>query len=59
MKKSFLTFATAGLLTLTACEFTPMNSEQGIEPSNKEKAVALLNSIETGDQSAVSYVNPA
>jgi predicted SnoaL-like aldol condensation-catalyzing enzyme len=58
MKKSFLTFATAGLLTLTACEFTPMNSEQSIEPSNKEKAVALLNSIETGDQSAVSYVNP-
>jgi predicted SnoaL-like aldol condensation-catalyzing enzyme len=58
MKKSFLTFATAGLLTLTACEFTPMNSEQSIEPSTKEKAVALLNSIETGDQSAVSYVNP-
>lgn len=26
--------------------------------SNKEKAVALLNSIETGDQTAVSYVNP-
>ena len=58
MKKSFLTFATAGLLTLTACEFTPMNSEQSIKPSTKEKAVALLNSIETGDQSAVSYVNP-
>ena len=28
-----------------------------ISNSNKEKAVALLNSIETGDQSAVSYVN--
>ena len=29
-----------------------------METSNKEKVVALLNSIETGDQSAVSYVNP-
>ena len=25
--------------------------------SNKDKAVALLNSIETGDQTAVGYVN--
>lgn len=26
--------------------------------SNKDKAVAVLNSIETGDQQAISYVNP-
>lgn len=26
--------------------------------SNKDKAVALLNSIQTGDQSAIAYVNP-
>ncbi len=59
MKKSLLTVVVAGLLTLTACEYTPMNAEDSMTPSNKEKTVALLNSIETGDQSAVSYVNPA
>ncbi len=26
--------------------------------SNKKKAVALLNSIESGDQTAVDYINP-
>lgn len=58
MKKSLLTAVVAGLLTLTACEYTSMSSEKNMNLSNKEKAVALLNSIETGDQSAVSYVNP-
>jgi len=58
MKKSLLTVVVAGLLTLTACEYTPVNSEKNMNPSNKEKVVALLNSIETGDQNAVSYVNP-
>lgn len=58
MKKSLLTVVVAGLLTLTACEYTSMSSEKNMNLSNKEKAVALLNSIETGDQSAVSYVNP-
>lgn len=58
MKKNLLTFAAAGLLTLTACEFTPINSDEIMGTSNKEKVVALLNSIETGDQSAVSYINP-
>ena len=58
MKKNLLTIVVAGLLTLTACEYTPMSSEKSMDLSNKEKTVALLNSIETGDQSAVSYVNP-
>lgn len=58
MKKNFLIIIVAGLLTLTACEYTSINSEINMNPSNKEKTVALLNSIETGDQSAVSYVNP-
>lgn len=31
--------------------------EHKMKLSNKEKAVALLNSIETGDQTAVSYIN--
>ena len=33
------------------------NSESTMTISNKEKAVALLNAIETGDQKAVGYVN--
>ena len=31
--------------------------EHKMNLSNKEKAIALLNSIETGDQSAISYIN--
>jgi predicted SnoaL-like aldol condensation-catalyzing enzyme len=58
MKKSFLTTMLAGLLTITACNSTTINSEKSMNLSNKEKAVALLNSIETGDQTAVGYVNP-
>jgi len=59
MKKSFLTTVVAGLLAITACNATPVNSEIKMNISNKEKAVALLNSIETGDQNAIGYVNPA
>ncbi len=58
MKKSLLTVVVAGLLTLAACEYTSINSENNVKLSNKEKVVALLNSIETGDQSAVGYINP-
>ncbi|AAZ27762.1 nuclear transport factor 2 family protein [Colwellia psychrerythraea] len=58
MKKSFLTTVVAGLLAITACNATTVNSEMKMNISNKEKAVALLNSIETGDQTAISYVNP-
>ena len=58
MKKSFLTTVVAGLLTITACNATPVNSEIKMNISNQEKAIALLNSIETGDQTAISYVNP-
>ncbi|WP_085297206.1 nuclear transport factor 2 family protein [Cognaticolwellia mytili] len=59
MKKSLLTTMLAGLLTITACNSTTINSEKSMNLSNKEKAVALLNSIETGDQAVVGYINPA
>ena len=36
----------------------PSNTETIMELSNKEKAVALLNSFNTGDQTPVSYINP-
>lgn len=35
-----------------------MKTNQKMELSNKEKAVALLTSLETGDQQPVSYINP-
>jgi predicted SnoaL-like aldol condensation-catalyzing enzyme len=37
---------------------TETKEEMKMELSNKEKAVALLTSLETGDQSAVGYINP-
>ena len=59
MKKSLSIAATAAaLITATACTTSPNNSDSSAELSNQDKAVALLNSIETGDQQAVSYVNP-
>jgi predicted SnoaL-like aldol condensation-catalyzing enzyme len=47
----------AGVLLITACSTITKNSESIMTISNKEKAIALLNAIETGDQKAVGYVN--
>lgn len=61
MKKSLTIAATAAvLITATACTTSPSNSNSNssTELSNQNKAIALLNSIETGDQQAISYVNP-
>lgn len=59
MKKSLTIAATAAvLITATACTTSPSNSNSSTELSNQNKAIALLNSIETGDQQAISYVNP-
>jgi len=64
MKKSLSLAArtaatTAVLITATACTTSPSNSSSSAELSNQDKAVAVLNSIETGDQQAVNYINPA
>ncbi|XQW84270.1 hypothetical protein ACOYR1_14180 [Thalassotalea piscium] len=58
MKKTFLTSIVASALVLTACSSTSINSEKNMSITYKEKAVALLNSIETGEPKGVSYVNP-
>ena len=42
-------------VSLTACS---SNDDNDAVLSNKEKAVAVLNSIETGDQKAIAYINP-
>jgi len=48
--------ATAGMfLSLMACGSNDDNTTPVV--SNKEKAVAVLNSIETGDQNAIAYIN--
>lgn len=49
----------AALITATACTTNPSSSDTSAELSNQDKAVAVLNSIETGDQQAVSYINAA
>ncbi|WP_044617907.1 nuclear transport factor 2 family protein [Gynuella sunshinyii] len=43
------------VLSLSACV---MNKEQVPDLTNKEKAVKVISSIETGDQTAISYINP-
>lgn len=52
-------------IAITSCSQTEKEikvetekKETKMELSNKEKAAALLTSIETGDQSAVGYINP-
>lgn len=52
------------LVLATACkteqkkEVQTIKKQETMELSNKEKAVALLRSLETGDQTPVSYINP-
>ncbi len=51
------------LASLTSCATKNNNStttkkETKMEISNKDKAVALLNSLSTGDQTPISYINP-
>lgn len=56
--KKLLTLTAATLITATACTTTQNDSSSTNELSQADKAIALLNSIETGDQQAISYVNP-
>lgn len=45
------------LLFLTSCKTFFTKKENIMNLSNKEKVVALLNSIETGDSTPISYIN--
>ncbi|MFT2110620.1 nuclear transport factor 2 family protein [Marinomonas sp. 2405UD68-3] len=54
MKAKIAAVLVAG--SLAAC--SNLHSEETMTLSHKEKAVALLNAIETGDSKAISYVNP-
>ncbi|MDD1780206.1 hypothetical protein LRP49_03235 [Enterovibrio sp. ZSDZ35] len=52
--KLFRSAAVAGVMGVAACN--AMTAEEAI--SNKEKAVALISSIETGDHTPIAYINP-
>jgi len=54
MKTVFILLSLAA--GLSSCESSNDNDEKVL--TNKEKAVALLESIETGDQTPVAYINP-
>jgi len=58
MKKSISAALATTVLVCAACTSPVSVEEKSVSLSNKEKAVALLNSIETGDQKAVGFVNP-
>ncbi|WP_028302360.1 nuclear transport factor 2 family protein [Oceanospirillum beijerinckii] len=55
MKKILSAALAATVISTTACSNQSVGEEHTL--SNKDKAVALLNSIENGDHHAVSYVN--
>lgn len=56
MKTTLLATLVASSALLSACTSTSV-SESSAMISNKDKAVAVLNSIETGDTKAISYIN--
>lgn len=58
MKKPINTFIAATLVACATFSLPSLAGEQHMNISNKEKAVALLNSIETGNSKAIGYVNP-
>ncbi len=56
MKNLAILFVLVGFLT--ACTATHTTKESSMNLSNKEMAVALLNSLESGDPEPVGYINP-
>ncbi len=53
IQSSLLAFSAMGL---TTCSIA--GDIAATEPSNKDKAIAVISSIETGDPAAISYINP-
>ena len=58
MKKGLSAVLATAAILCSACTSQISAEEAEMKLSNKDKAVALLNSIETGDHQAISYVNP-
>jgi len=47
------------VLALGVGAYAETRKEQPMEPTNKQKVIALLKSIETGDTLPISYINPS
>ncbi|RZK26423.1 MAG: hypothetical protein EOO43_02830 [Flavobacterium sp.] len=62
MKKTLLSITVIIGIGLSACNqsnpVTTTKEEKTMEISNKQKVVALLKSIETGDATPIGYINP-
>jgi predicted SnoaL-like aldol condensation-catalyzing enzyme len=56
MKKAVYLFVL--LMFLASCQTAQQLGESSKQLSNKEKAVALLNSLESGDPEPIGYINP-
>ena len=54
----FLAILTGAIFLFTACATAKPKKEVTMNLSNKDKIVALLTSIETGDPKPVGYINP-
>lgn len=57
MKIFNITLVTLALAVTAGCNSNLIKDDKDMSLSNKEKAVAVLNSIETGDPLATSYIN--
>ncbi|WOT04434.1 nuclear transport factor 2 family protein [Shewanella youngdeokensis] len=57
MKTKLLATLLVGTSLLTGCSTVSTKSESMVDISNKDKAIAVLNAIETGDSKAMAYVN--
>jgi predicted SnoaL-like aldol condensation-catalyzing enzyme len=63
MKKILMSTAVVLMMSITACNRqqtiqSQTKKEDKMEISNKEKVLALLKSIETGDREPIGYINP-
>ncbi len=58
MRNTSLAVSSAALLLLSACASTATDNQKMNQPSNRQKAIELLTSLESGDQAPVGYINP-
>lgn len=57
MKLKFISVILTATLALGGCASDKVKLETSMNISNKDKAISVLNSIETGDTKAISYIN--
>ncbi len=55
---NYLRFICAAILLVTGCEAKTLTTGESMKQSNREKTIALLNSIENGEQEPIRTINP-